>query len=111
MQCELASHAGQSLRLRLPEGQKSLLANFGDKLREALAEKLGGVIQLDVELVADTRASPAAARAREQADRQSEAEAAIQGDPFIQTLARECDATVNNIRPLAGQARLTGTDN
>ena len=111
MQCELASHAGQSLRLRLPEGQKSLLANFGDKLREALAEKLGGVIQLDVELVADTDASPAAARAREQASRQGEAEAAIHGDPFIQTLVRECDATINNIRPLAGQARLTGTDN
>jgi DNA polymerase-3 subunit gamma/tau len=111
MQCELASHTGSNLKLRLPEGQKSLLANFGDKLRDVLAEKLGGFVKLDIELVADTSASPAAARAREQADRQSEAEAAIRGDPFIQALERECDATVNNIRPLAGQARLTGTDN
>jgi DNA polymerase-3 subunit gamma/tau len=111
MQCELVSHAGTSLKLRLPEGQKSLLASFGDKLRDVLAEKLGGFVKLDVELVADTLASPAAARAREQAGRQNEAEAAIQADPFIQTLVRECDATVNNIRPLAGQAKLTGTDN
>jgi DNA polymerase-3 subunit gamma/tau len=111
MQCELVSHAGHGVKLRLPEAQKSLLASFGDKLRDALAEKLGGMIKLDVELVADTRASPAAARAREQASRQSDAEAAIQGDPFIQALVRDCDATVNNIRPLAGQARLTGTDN
>ena len=109
MQCELVSHIGSSLKLRLPEAQKSLLASFGDKLRDVLAEKLGGAINLDVELVADTRASPAAARAREQAGRQSEAEAAIQSDPFIQTLVRECDATVNNIRPMTGQARLTGT--
>ena len=111
MQCELVSHTGTSLKLRLPEGQKSLLTSFGDKLRDVLAEKLGSFVKLDVELVADTLASPAAVRAREQAGRQDEAEAAIQADPFIQTLVRECDATINNIRPLAAQAKLTGTDN
>ena len=111
MQCELASHLGAHIRLRLPEAQKSLLASFGDKLRDALTDKLGGPVKLDVELVADAGASPAAARAREQAGRQSEAEAAIQADPFVQTLVRECDATVGNIRPLASPARLTGTDN
>lgn len=111
MQCELAAHSGSHLKLRLPEAQKSLLASFGDKLREALADKLGAPVKLDVELVADASASPAAARAREQAGRQSEAEAAIQADPFVQTLVRECDATVGNIRPLAPQAKRTGTDN
>ncbi len=111
MHCELASHVGTRLNLRLPEGQKSLLASFGDKLRDALTERLGAGTRVDIELVADTAASPAAARAREQTARQAEAEAAIRDDPFIQTLARECDATVNNIRPLAGPAKLTGTDN
>ena len=111
MQCELAAHAGSRLSLRLPEMHKSLFAGFGDKLREALAERLGGDVRLDVELVAGTSASPADLRAREQAGRQSEAEAAIRDDPFVQTLVRECEATVGNIRPLAGQARLTGTDN
>jgi DNA polymerase III subunit gamma/tau len=111
MQCELVSHAGSTLKLRLPESQKPLLASFGDKLQDVLAEKLGGNVRIDVELVADTTASPAAARAREQATRQGEAEADIQGDPFVQALVRECDATITNIRPLTVQAKMTGTDN
>jgi DNA polymerase-3 subunit gamma/tau len=111
MQCELVSRVGPRLKLRLPESQKALLAGIGDKLREALADKLGVPVQLDFELAADTAASPAAARAREQAARQDEAEAAIRSDTFVQALVRECDATVSNIRPLAGAARLTGTDN
>lgn len=111
MQCELVSRAGTNFRLRLPESQKSLVAGFGDKLREALAEKLGTTVCIDIELAAETLASPAAARAREQAARQGEAEAAIRDDPFVQALVRECDATITNIRPLAAPARLTGTDN
>jgi DNA polymerase-3 subunit gamma/tau len=101
MQCERLEHSGKTLRLRLPENQKTLLDNFGDKLRAALAEKLGTGLQVEFELAAATRQSPAAARAREQAARQADAEAAIHADPLVQTLVRECDATVANIRPLA----------
>ncbi len=99
MQCEQIEHNDQVLRLRLPEGQKALLASVGDKMRAALAEKLGNAIKVEIDLVADTQQSPAAARAREQAVRQSEAEIAIHNDPFVQTLVRECDATLTNIRP------------
>ena len=103
MQCELADYDPRSLRLRLPEGQQTLLAGFGDKLKAALAERLGTGMRVEIEVVSQAgEASPAAARAREQADRQSEAEAAIRDDPFVQTLVRECEATINNIRPLAG---------
>ncbi|MDP2832281.1 MAG: DNA polymerase III subunit gamma/tau [Pseudomonadota bacterium] len=101
MQCERLEHSGNTLRLRLPENQKTLLDNFGDKLKAALVEKLGNGLQVEFELAAATGLSPAAARAREQAARQSDAEAAIQTDPFVQTLVRECAATVANIRPLA----------
>ncbi len=110
MQCELVSRVGNHLRLRLPESQKTLMnAGMSDKLRDALADKLGGVVKLDFELAADTAASPAAARAREQAERQGEAEAAIRSDPFVQALVRECEATPGNIRPLATGERRTGT--
>ncbi|MEW5771439.1 MAG: DNA polymerase III subunit gamma/tau [Pseudomonadota bacterium] len=103
MQCELAGYDARGLRLRLPEAQKSLLAGFGDKLKGALAERLGAGVRIDIEVVADAgAASPAAARAREQADRQADAEAAIHDDPFVRTLVRECGATVNNIRPRTG---------
>ena len=99
MQCEQIARSDNQLHLRLPESQKSLLNSVGDKLRAALAEKLGTAVRIDIELVADTLQSPAAERAREQAIRQSEAERAIHDDPFIQTLVRECDATLSHIRP------------
>ena len=103
MQCELAGHDPHSLRLRLPEGQKTLLAGFGDKLRTALADRLGAGVRVEIEVVAAAgQASPAALRAREQADRQGEAEAAIRDDPFVRTLVRECEASIHNIRPLTG---------
>ncbi|OYY95600.1 MAG: DNA polymerase III subunit gamma/tau [Hydrogenophilales bacterium 28-61-23] len=100
MQCEQIERNGTLLRLALPESQKALLASVGDKMRAALAEKLGSAIKVEIDLVADTGGlSPAAERAREQAVRQSEAEQAIHNDPFVQTLVRECDATLTNIRP------------
>ncbi len=99
LHCELAGHDGRVLRLRLPEGQKALLASLGEKLRTALNERLGGGIRVDIELTADTDASPAAARARERAARQQEAEREIHDDPFVRALVRECDATVTHIRP------------
>ncbi len=101
LQCERLEHSGDTLRLRLPESQKSLLDNFGGKLEAALAEKLGAGLKVEFELTVATQQSPAAARAREQAARQADAEVAIHGDPFVQALVRECDATVTNIRPLA----------
>ncbi len=111
MQCELVSHAGQHLRLRLPEDQKHLLAGFGDKLRQALADRFGAGLKVEIELADAAADSPAAARSREQSARQEEAVAAIHGDPFVQTLARECEATATNIRPLAGSARQAGGGN
>jgi DNA polymerase-3 subunit gamma/tau len=108
MQCEQIERTDVLLRLCLPEGQKALLASVGDKLRAALAEKLGSAVKVEIDLVADvanySRQSPAAERAREQAVRQSEAESAIHNDPFIQTLVRECDATLTNIRPRTASA-------
>jgi DNA polymerase III subunit gamma/tau len=104
MHCEQIERTDTLLRLRLPEGQKALLASVGDKLRAALAEKLGGATKVEIDLVADTRQSPAAERAREQAVRQSEAESAIHNDPLVQTLVRECDATLTNIRPRTASA-------
>ena len=104
MHCEQIERTDTLLRLRLPEGQKALLASVGDKLRAALVEKLGGATKVEIDLVADTRQSPAAERARELAVRQSEAESAIHNDPLVQTLVRECDATLTNIRPRAASA-------
>jgi DNA polymerase-3 subunit gamma/tau len=104
MQCEQTERSDTLLRLALPESQKALLASVGDKLRAALAEKLGAPIKIEIDLTADTRQSPAAERAREQAVRQSEAEQAIHDDPNVQLLVRECDATLTHIRPRSAAA-------
>ncbi len=104
MQCEQIERSDTVLRLALPESQKALLASVGDKLRAALAEKLGAAIKIEIDLTADTRQSPAAERAREQAVRQSEAEQAIHDDPNVQLLVRECDATLTHIRPRSAAA-------
>jgi DNA polymerase-3 subunit gamma/tau len=101
MQCQRMEHSGQVLRLRLPENQKTLLDNFGDKLKSALSEKLGEGLQVEFELATGGIQSPAVARAREQGARQKQAETAIHADPFVQTLVSECDATVTHIRPLS----------
>jgi len=104
MQCEQIERSATVLRLALPESQNALLASVGDKLRAALAEKLGAAIKIEINLTADTRQSPAAERAREQAVRQSEAEQAIHDDPNVQLLVRECDATLTHIRPRSAAA-------
>lgn len=106
MQCELAGHDARRLHLQLPAAQRTLLATFGDKLKAALAERLGAELKVVIETVEQEGvSSPAAQRAREVAQRQQMAELALAEDPFVQTLVRECDANVNNIRPR------TGTDN
>jgi len=104
MQCEQIERSATVRRLVLPESQNVLLASVGDKLRAALAEKLGAAIKIEINLTADTRQSPAAERAREQAVRQSEAEQAIHDDPNVQLLVRECDATLTHIRPRSAAA-------
>ena len=104
MHCEQIERSDALLRLALPEGQKALLASVGDKMRAALTEKLGSAIRIEIDLVADTQQSPAAERARELAVRQSEAELAIHNDPGVQTLLRECDATLTHIRPRTASA-------
>jgi DNA polymerase-3 subunit gamma/tau len=103
LHCECVQRDASQLLLRLPEAHKSLLTGFGDKLKAALTEKLGAGVKIEIEVAADAgAASPAAARQREAAARQGEAEAAIHNDPFVQTLVRDCAATVSNIRPLTG---------
>jgi DNA polymerase-3 subunit gamma/tau len=98
--CELAEHGPGLLKLRLPGDKKSLLDSLGDKLKTALRELLGPNACIEFELGATTGAAPAEIVAQKKAVRQAEAEAAIMDDPFVQTLVRDFDATVTNIKPI-----------
>lgn len=99
-QCELVGHDADSVRLRLPDDKKSLVDSLGDKLRAAVRERLGDRIRLEFEFGATQGAAPVEVAARAQAVRQSQAEADIYGDPFVQAMMRDCDATVSHITPI-----------
>lgn len=98
--CELAGHAPGMLSLRLPEAHKGLLDGFGDKLRLAICEQIGKDTRIDIELGRTQGDSPAEITARAKAERQSEAEAAIYADPFVQALIEQGGGTVTDIHPL-----------
>ncbi len=98
--CELADHGPAKLTLRLPGDKKSLLDSLGDKLKTSLRELLGPQARIEFELGATSGAAPAEIVAQKKAVRQAEAEAAIMDDPFVQTLVRDFDATVTNIKPI-----------
>ncbi len=98
--CTVLEQTPQSLRLRLPETQKPLLESFGDKLRATLRERLGDRMRIEFEFGDTAGAAPAQVAAREQARRMADAQAAIESDPFVQTVLRQFDATITQIKPL-----------
>ncbi len=98
--CTVLEQTPKSLRLRLPEAQKPLLESFGDKLRATLRERLGDRVRIEFEFGDTAGAAPAQVAAREQAKRMADAQAAIESDPFVQTVLRQCDATITQIKPL-----------
>jgi DNA polymerase-3 subunit gamma/tau len=101
--CELVGHGPGHLRLRLPDDKKSLVDSLGEKLRAAIHEQLGEACRLEFEFGSTRGAAPAEVVARQKAERQSQAEATIYGDPFVQAMMRDFDATVSNIKPLGEQ--------
>ncbi|KXU92703.1 DNA polymerase III subunit gamma/tau [Caballeronia megalochromosomata] len=72
------------------------------KLKTALAEKLGRVIEVSVN-VAPVRRTAAALDAADRARRQREAEQEIRQDPFVQSLIRDFGASIvqGSIKPIA----------
>ncbi len=97
--CELLEQSPRLVRLRLPETQRPLLESFGERLQTQLRDQLGSGLKVEIELGAIRSATPAQAAAQERDRRQSDAEAAIYADPFVQTVVREFDAKVSNIQP------------
>ncbi len=102
--CELVEHNASLLSLRLPEAHKGLLDGFGDKLKAALREKLGSGSKIEITLGATQGSAPAEIAARHKAERQAEAETAIQNDPFVQSVVKEFDGKITQIQPLSQES-------
>jgi DNA polymerase III subunit gamma/tau len=95
-QCELKHHDGSTMLLGLAETHKHLLdKTYQDKLVAALKQRFGEQLSVQFELGALSGQSPVEVRARAKAEKQAEAVAAIETDPFIQDLVEQFDARID----------------
>ncbi len=105
-QCELKNHDGNTMQLGLADAHKHLLdKTYQEKLVAALKQKFGEQLKVRIELGAASGQSPVEVRARAKAEKQAEAVAAIESDPFIRDLVDQFDARIDpaSIQPLGEQ--------
>ena len=102
--CELVSHAGNVVLLRVGEAHRHLLDRaYQDKLVGALRDRHGAALEVKFEIGAAAEQTPQQVRTRAREARQAEAVAAIESDPFVRELVENFGATVieSTIQPLA----------
>ncbi len=101
--CTLKQKAGSEISLTLNQDFAQLLnPAMQKKLEEALSNGLQEKIKLSIELGQLEVESPAQTEARNQAERQHEAEVSIEQDPMVQALKENFNAEVvpNSVKPL-----------
>ena len=105
---ELMALEGSTLKLNVPVPQYAEASQVA-KLKTALADKLGQIVDVLVE-VGPARRTAAAHDAAMRAQRQQEAEREIGADPFVQSLIREFGASIvpGSIRPITPDAAANG---
>ncbi|MFM0054522.1 DNA polymerase III subunit gamma/tau [Paraburkholderia phytofirmans] len=105
---ELMALEGSTLKLNVPVPQYAEASQVA-KLKAALADRLGQVVEVLVE-VGPARRTAAAHDAALRAQRQQEAEREIGADPFVQSLIRELGASIvpGSIRPITPDAGANG---
>lgn len=93
--CELVALADKRCRLRLsPTHRHLLLKPAQERLQQALAEHFRQPLQLEVELAATERPTPAEAAAQSRKERHDAAVAAIEQDPFVRDAIELLDASL-----------------
>ncbi|HQT69623.1 MAG TPA: DNA polymerase III subunit gamma/tau [Thiobacillus sp.] len=101
--CELVAQTDDAVTLRLAEADKHLLDRaYQDKLIAALHDKYGASLKVTVELGAAVAKTPQQVRTRIKDERQAEAVAAIESDPFVRELVEQFGGQVDasTIQPL-----------
>ena len=100
---EFASFANNHLELVVPESHRMYAEKpYMEKLKGELAPHLGANLRLSVRVGTTAGTSVAAAKSRENAQKQASAAEAIEDDPFVRDLVRDLGAEVvpSSIRPL-----------
>jgi len=89
--------------LRIAQAHQHLLdRTYQERLKAALESHFGGRLRLAIHTVQDTGATPAAIADRERQQRQEQAVAGIERDPFVRELVENFDARVieSSIKPV-----------
>jgi len=100
-QSELIEADGLRFRVRVPIRPLAEPSTVS-RVREALGAHFGAPVRLDVEVGQVKGNTAAAASARERADRQAQAQAAIEADPFVRALIEDFDGSIvpGSVRPV-----------
>jgi DNA polymerase-3 subunit gamma/tau len=109
--CELVARNAARIELKIAHVHQHLLDGpFQQRLKAALESHFGGPLRVAIQVVPDAGGSPAAIADRERLQRQEQAIAGIERDPFVRELVEGFDARVveSSIKP-AGGDRERGT--
>ena len=100
---ELLSYTDIQFNIKVEEVYRSVATrDYQEKLRLALSEHFGRDIALNVQIGEVKTETPADIHYREKQERQDQAVAAINADPFVQTMVKECGASIaiDSIKPI-----------
>ena len=101
--CELVARDAARVELRIAQAHQHLLDGpFQERLKAALESHFGARLRLAIHVVQDTGGTPAALADRDRQQRQEQAVAGIERDPFVRELVENFDARVieSSIKPV-----------
>jgi DNA polymerase III subunit gamma/tau len=105
--CELLAQDKSRIELKIAQAHQHLLEKpYQERLRTALQQHFGASLRVSIVIAESVGSSPAAIADREKQDRQAEAIASIEQDPFVRELVENFDARVveSSIKPLSGNS-------
>jgi DNA polymerase-3 subunit gamma/tau len=101
--CQLIAWRDERIELRVPHVQRHLVERaYQDRLKLALEQHLGTRVRLEISVGAGNGNTLAEIQGRENQQRQNEAMAALDSDPFVRDLIEDLDARVRSstIKPV-----------
>lgn len=101
--CEVKSFEGDTFDLCVPEEHRHLTdPSFQAKLKASVDDLFGRSMRLNVSVGTVTGMTPAAIQTEERRQRQAEAVASIEQDPFVRELVENLDARIieSSIKPV-----------
>jgi DNA polymerase-3 subunit gamma/tau len=102
--CEMTRHDAERIDLVLPKSHERLLErSYQDRLKGALKKHFGDGLHVSITIGQVNGHSPVEIAGRERERVQQAANAAIEGDPFVQELVENFGGQINVIKPLQSQ--------